>query len=239
MLRMVSGRKSPLRSDGPVAAARRPASRRAAAGCTGCAPRPSGSRWCRWCTRSRPVANGSTSAAKGASGAAASASAPLPSTVLEHHDPGRAPSCDLLGGRGVARSSDDAAVVEQVPLLRRRQRAVDPHPDRADAHRAVEREDHVEVVRQRACDPVARPHAQGVQRVRGATGEPVELRVRPAPGAGDQRLAPGVVGDDRREDLGDGAGDRDGWRRRHWPTARCCNSTIIGRRYPMYALVST
>ena len=75
-------------------------------------------------------------------------------------------------GRTHRRSPSDAsirrrrAVAEQLLLLRGGERLADADPDRADAHRAVEREDDVEVVGQGSRRAGPRPQAQGPQRSR-------------------------------------------------------------------------
>ena len=87
--------------------------------------------------------------------------------------------------------------------------------------------------------PARTPSATSACAARDA--QPVELGVRPPAGPGDQRLAVGIDRDDRSEDVRDRcAATRRSPRTAHArSTCRCCNSTIIGSRKPMYALVST
>ena len=59
---------------------------------------------------------------------------------------------------------------------------------------------------QRRRHPVARSDAEIGEGVRGAVGEPVELGVGQAAGAGDQHLPVGIGGEAAIEDPGDGLG---------------------------------
>jgi hypothetical protein len=113
-------------------------------------------------------------------------------------------------------------------LLRGRERTVHPDPHRTEPHRAVEREDDVDVVGQRPRHPVAHLHPELRERVGGPVGEAVELGVGPAPAAGDERLALRFGGEDAVEDLGHRAGDLDRRGLRHGVRAMFCSSIENG-----------
>ena len=71
------------------------------------------------------------------------------------------------------------------------------------AHGAVEGDDHVGVVGQRGRHPVTGTDPEVLQGVGGAVGLGVELDVGQPPGAGDERLAVGVLGQRPLEHAGD------------------------------------
>ena len=198
MLRMVSARKSPLRSDGPqprLRAEHRARHQQVVLAVRGALRVPGRAAGVRDARGRERVDVGSRTGRR-VRPRARRATPPARPRRTTHAARRRSP--DAAPRSAASHSSSD------VPLSSRRncfsggaERAVDPHPHRAEAHRAVEGEDDVEVVGQRARDPVAGAHAEGGERVRGTGGEPVELGVRPPTRAGDQRLAVGIGRDDR------------------------------------------
>ena len=109
--------------------------------------------------------------------------------------PGRPPARRGRAGRRRRAAASTPRVLEQVALLRRRQRPVDAEPHRAEPHGAVEGDDHVGVVRQRRRHPVARPRRPSARRAWAArSASRVELGVGQPPGPGDERLPVRVVG---------------------------------------------
>ena len=94
-----------------------------------------------------------------------------------------------------------SASLDQVRLLRRRQRAVDAEPDGAEAHGTEARHDDVGVVRQRRRDPVTGAHPQASQRRGRSGGGLVEVAVRVAREAADECLGIGTLPERPLEDV--------------------------------------
>ena len=194
---------------GPVARGSRPAPRRAAAGCAGCAPRPWAGRWCRWCRR---CPRGRTGRRRRRSVRRRRRRRPRRQVVdVDHRNAG-------VVERLVREEQRGAAVGELPALLGRGQRPVDPDPHGAEAHGAVEGDDHVGLVGQAGGDAVAGADAEVGEGVGGPVGPAVELGVGEAVRPGDQRLAVGIVGQRPVEHPGD---------RAHW---RLAGELVVDRQ---------
>jgi hypothetical protein len=100
---------------------------------------------------------------------------------------------DLARERGERHVHVRAGVAQQVRLLGRREQAVHAHPERAEPLRGQEQEGQVHVVRQADGDARALAHAESRERMRGPVGGRIELAVREAAAAPDQRLAARVA----------------------------------------------